>query len=73
MPDVWESSNGLDPNDSNDAGMDADNDGLTNLEEYGYGTDPNNADTDGGGVNDGDEITNMSDPNNNTDDGDING
>jgi len=73
MPDVWESSNGLDPNDSNDAGIDADNDGLTNLEEYGYGTDPNNADTDGGGVNDGDEVTNMSDPNNNTDDGDING
>ena len=73
MPDVWESNNGLDPNDPNDAGVDADGDGLTNLEEYGYGTDPNNADTDGGGVNDGDEIDNMSDPNSPSDDGQING
>ena len=35
---------------------DLDNDGLTNLQEFQSGTDPNNADTDGDGLNDADEI-----------------
>ena len=37
-------------------GADSDNDGLTNLQEYNYGTDPINNDTDGDGIADGDEI-----------------
>ncbi len=32
-------------------------DGLTNLQEYQYGTDPNNPDTDGDRLQDGDEVT----------------
>jgi Tol biopolymer transport system component len=36
--------------------QDTDGDGLTNQQEAGYGTDPNNADTDRDGLIDGDEI-----------------
>ncbi len=39
-----------------DLRADDDNDGLTNLEERKYGTDPNNADSDNDGVKDGDEV-----------------
>ena len=70
MPDAWEIANNFDhltPNGS----VDADGDGLTNLEEYNYGTDPNNQDTDGGGVSDGDEIDDMTDPNDPSDDGEV--
>lgn len=35
---------------------DPDNDGLTNLEEFKAGTDPNNSDSDGDGLADGDEV-----------------
>lgn len=35
---------------------DPDHDGLTNLEEYRAGTDPNNPDSDGDGIADGDEV-----------------
>ncbi len=35
---------------------DADGDGLTDLEEFTFGTDPNNADTDGDGLSDYDEV-----------------
>ena len=38
------------------AADDLDNDGLTNLQEFQNGTDPNNADTDGDGLNDADEL-----------------
>ncbi|MBU1198458.1 MAG: DUF4215 domain-containing protein [Nanoarchaeota archaeon] len=41
MPDWWENTNGLNPNDANDADLDKDGDGYTNLEEYLNGTDPN--------------------------------
>ncbi|MCF7803530.1 MAG: T9SS type A sorting domain-containing protein [Candidatus Marinimicrobia bacterium] len=34
MPDNWESTEGLDPNDSSDRNLDPDSDGFTNLEEY---------------------------------------
>lgn len=37
---------------SGDAGLDADNDRLTNLQEYQANTDPNNPDTDGDGIPD---------------------
>jgi hypothetical protein len=40
MPDCWELSNELDPNDPANANMDADGDGYTNYEEYWMGTDP---------------------------------
>ena len=36
--------------------VDKDEDGLTNTEELGYGTDPNDADTDNDGLNDGLEL-----------------
>ena len=39
MPDSWELAHGLNPN-VNDAGLDLDGDGLTNLQEYIAGTDP---------------------------------
>ncbi len=35
---------------------DGDGDGLTNLEEFRVGTDPNRGDSDGDGVNDGEEV-----------------
>ena len=41
MPDGWEVTNGLDPLVDDSAG-DPDVDGLTNLDEYTNGTDPNN-------------------------------
>ncbi len=55
MPDNYENENDLDPLDPADADQDADNDGLTNLEEHALGTDPQNADTDGDGIRDGTE------------------
>jgi hypothetical protein len=56
IPDDWKVAHGLDPNDPNVALEDPDHDGLTNLEEYQQGTDPNNPDTDGDGLSDGDEV-----------------
>jgi hypothetical protein len=43
MPDSWELANGLKPNDPSDASADPDHDGLTNLQEYVAGTDPQSA------------------------------
>lgn len=45
MPDAWELAHGLDPDNPADAHLDADGDGLTNLEEYLAGTDPRDADS----------------------------
>jgi hypothetical protein len=56
---TWAIQHGLDPN--NPAG-DADEDGLTNREEYTYNTDPNNPDTDGDGYTDHEEILAGTDP-----------
>jgi len=62
MSDGWEVAGGLDPNDDgstdpdNGPDGDPDGDGLTNLQEYGYNTDPRNADTDGDGLDDGEEV-----------------
>ena len=63
MPDSWEETNSLDPNDAADAIQDLDNDGLTNLEEYQNNTNPSNSDSDGDGTSDGDEVANGTDPN----------
>ncbi len=38
---------------TNDANLDSDNDGLTNIQEFNLGTIPNNPDTDGDGIPDG--------------------
>jgi hypothetical protein len=56
IPDDWKIAHGLDIHDPTVAGQDPDHDGLTNLEEFLHGTDPNNPDTDGDGVSDGDEV-----------------
>jgi hypothetical protein len=56
LPDDWEVANGLDPNDPVDALIDADRDGLSNLEEFQLGTDPLGPDTDGDGLLDGEEV-----------------
>jgi len=68
MPDWWEEKYGLDTNDSWDANVDGDNDGLTNLEEYrltfvyGNSTDPTRGDTDGDGYDDGYEVEKGTNP-----------
>ena len=40
MPDTWEKTHGLKPNDAGDSRLDPDKDGYTNIEEYLNGTDP---------------------------------
>lgn len=56
IPVSWAISNGLNPNDPALPFEDPDRDGLTNLQEYQLGTNPNNPDTDGDGLTDGDEV-----------------
>ncbi len=63
LPDEFEDENNLEQNNPSDADEDMDRDGLTNLQEYEYGTDLNNSDTDGDGYADGYEITLETDPN----------
>ena len=58
IPDEWEVEHGLDPSDPSDAYADFDGDGLTNIQEYTFGTNPNIVDTDGDRVTDKDEIIN---------------
>jgi hypothetical protein len=45
MRDAWESDNDLDPDDPNDARLDDDQDGTTNLQEFYAGTDPQDPDS----------------------------
>jgi hypothetical protein len=56
IPDSWKIAHGFSITDPSVAGQDPDHDGLTNLEEFQQGTDPNNPDTDGDGISDGDEV-----------------
>jgi hypothetical protein len=42
MPDDWETTHGLNPNDPSDAALDSDGDGISNHREFTAGTDPQN-------------------------------
>ena len=55
IPDFWEVVNGLSRT-NQDSSIDTDGDGLSNLGEYSYGSDPNSNDTDGDCILDSDEI-----------------
>ena len=60
-----------DDNGTNDGQEDADDDGLTNLQEYQLGTDPLNKDTDNDGLSDSEEVnTYNTDPSEEDTDGD---
>ena len=62
LADSWEAENGLQLG-VDDAAEDLEPDGLTNLQEFESGTDPNEADTDGDGLTDGEEVaTHMTNP-----------
>ncbi|MCP5155556.1 MAG: hypothetical protein H6983_15405 [Ectothiorhodospiraceae bacterium] len=52
MSDAYELEHDLDPRDPDDARLDNDGDGLDNLAEHRFGTDPNLVDTDGDGLSD---------------------
>ncbi len=69
IPDGWEIDNGINPI-INDADADADNDGVSNLQEYLYNTDPLNQDTDNDGLSDKFEVDNNLNPKNNDTDND---
>lgn len=62
MPDEWESFYGLNPENPDDANGDADNDSLTNLQEYSNRTDPTSKDTDHDGMPDAWELDNNLNP-----------
>jgi parallel beta-helix repeat protein len=71
LPNVWETTYSLNPNDPSDANNDTDNDGLTNLQEYSNQTDPTKKDSDNDGLNDGDEVKkHNTDPNDDDSDND---
>ncbi|MCH1510442.1 MAG: LamG domain-containing protein [Akkermansiaceae bacterium] len=58
MPNAYEEQFPfLNPNDAGDAGLDEDNDTLTNLEECNQGTNPGLADSDDDGLDDNEETT----------------
>lgn len=56
IPDMWEVTHGMNPQNANDASLDGDHDGLSNLAEFQHLTNPNAADSDGDGVSDAQEI-----------------
>ena len=62
MPTSWETTWSFNPNDPADAGLNADGDTLTNLEEFLIGTNPRSDDTDGDGVDDDIELARGSSP-----------
>ncbi|MEM7232588.1 MAG: hypothetical protein AAF517_10460, partial [Planctomycetota bacterium] len=71
MPDWFEEEHGFDASDPADALVDADDDGLSNRDEYDVGADPHVNDTDGDGWTDGDEVlVRRTDPTSSDTDGD---
>ena len=62
IPNNWEQSYSFNQYSAADASLDTDSDGLTNLQEYQYGTHPRDADTDGDKAIDGWEVANNFDP-----------
>ncbi|AZQ85697.1 hypothetical protein EKO29_17865 [Colwellia sp. Arc7-635] len=71
IDDWWEDLYDLNSQDDTDALLDGDTDGLTNLEEFQYSTNPLNSDSDNDGLSDSEEInTHGSNPLNNDSDGD---
>jgi len=71
LPTYWELDWELDPFDPTDALLDPDGDGLTNLEEFQYGTYVTLSDSDNDGLLDGEEINiYFTDPLNQDTDGD---
>ena len=62
IPDSVELAAGLDPQDPDDAALDGDADGLSNLDEFMHGTDMADADSDDDGLDDGSEIAHGADP-----------
>lgn len=62
LPDEYELENNLERDKRSDGNEDNDNDGLTNLEEFIYGTNLQSDDTDLDGVSDSEEIRLGSDP-----------
>lgn len=53
IPDKWETLNGLNPNNANDASITPTGNDLTNLQKFYYGCNPAVADTAGDGISDG--------------------
>lgn len=56
LPDAWERAYGLHVRIPDDTNIDSDEDGLSLLEEYRWGTNPWDPDTDGDGFTDGAEV-----------------
>src|SRR6185436_19195726 len=62
LPDSYELQYQLNPDFAEDAYLDSDEDGLSNLQEFDAGTDPRRADTDGDLEPDGLEVALGTDP-----------
>lgn len=52
LPDRYELTHDLDPLDPNDAILDSDNDSISNIDEFGLGTNPTDSDSDDDGLED---------------------
>ncbi len=72
FPDGWEFDTGaFDPTQFDDPQADADEDGLSNWDEFLFGTDPEDEDSDQDGYSDVDELDEGTDPSNSTDNGEL--